>query len=119
MMRKGETSRIGRLHPFWGTIRRSQMTSRIAVVAFLFVVSACREANPEWDPERQAMTQPGDDSDDAGESEETSAAPMCEEHQTLCGDECVDLLSTPEHCGACFEPCRPPDRVCEEGECVR
>jgi hypothetical protein len=96
---------------------------RISFVRVLLLASlgvGCREANPDWDPERQAATEgssttPGE----ASGSEDTSTLPECEDHEVPCGDQCVDLLSSVEHCGECFMECRPPDRSCEEGECVR
>lgn len=37
--------------------------------------------------------------------------------QDLCGDQCVDLTSSSEHCGQCGQSCEAP-RSCQSGECV-
>src|SRR5688572_473757 len=34
-----------------------------------------------------------------------------------CGDECVDVLRSPEHCGACDTPC-PSGQACQAGRCT-
>jgi hypothetical protein len=105
--------------------------SVMRIARTLFVVSmigaSCREPNPDWDPERQAMTAPGEGTSEAtfeGTTEDasgdgTTSVLECEAHETPCDDACVDLRSNPDHCGACFEWCRPPNRQCEDGECVR
>ena len=36
----------------------------------------------------------------------------CSESQRLCGDTCVDLLSSAEHCGECDRACEP-GQVCD------
>ena len=43
-------------------------------------------------------------------------------HETLCGFECVDTDSDPNHCGGCFESCEEPEEagriaVCSQGNC--
>jgi len=40
----------------------------------------------------------------------------CSPGETLCNDECVDLLSSSEHCGACNSPCASGEG-CRGGEC--
>lgn len=40
----------------------------------------------------------------------------CPDGLTLCGSECVDLKSNPQHCGACFHNCAI--FACEHGRCV-
>ena len=40
----------------------------------------------------------------------------CEDGETLCGDECVDLLTDIDHCGGCGEAC-DEGMVCVAGEC--
>ncbi len=50
----------------------------------------------------------------------TTAGPVtCPEGETPCGDECVDLLWSEEHCGACDRACQVVGGVgeCWEGEC--
>jgi hypothetical protein len=92
--------------------------ARLLIVASLLVGLSCREPNPAWDPNRQAVTATNADEGE-DESDDTSTLPECEDHETLCGDQCVDLLSTPAHCGECFAECRAPEKECEQGECVR
>jgi hypothetical protein len=43
----------------------------------------------------------------------------CPETQTLCGEVCADLQSSPDHCGACDEGCTYANGTgaCAEGEC--
>ncbi|WP_053230479.1 hypothetical protein [Sandaracinus amylolyticus] len=45
------------------------------------------------------------------------ASCVCGPGQSLCGDRCVDLASTPTDCGACGRAC-PTPWTCERGECA-
>ncbi len=35
----------------------------------------------------------------------------------MCGEDCVDIMEDPEHCGACDSPC-DDGQACDAGECV-
>jgi hypothetical protein len=57
----------------------------------------------------------------AAASEDTSEDEVvCREGLTACDDECVDLSSDDEHCGACDHECRDPfwSGHCLEGACA-
>jgi hypothetical protein len=41
----------------------------------------------------------------------------CEPDQTLCGTECVDLDSDPDHCGGCNDAC-PTGEFCTARQCL-
>lgn len=41
----------------------------------------------------------------------------CDAHLTLCDDLCIDVHSSPLHCGACNQACSA-DSFCHEGECT-
>lgn len=41
----------------------------------------------------------------------------CPAGQEFCGNMCVDLQSTPQHCGACGKMCTP-GQLCQAGQCV-
>ena len=43
--------------------------------------------------------------------------PRCALDQTDCGGQCVDIASSPQHCGGCNQPCGA-NAVCSEGRCV-
>ena len=43
---------------------------------------------------------------------------VCAQGFTQCGFQCVDVLSSSSHCGACFDPC-PADKICVAGSCER
>ncbi len=42
---------------------------------------------------------------------------ICSEPRTVCGEQCVLLDSSPEHCGACNNAC-PAEESCEAGVCT-
>lgn len=42
----------------------------------------------------------------------------CSVWQVRCGNRCVDLTTSPEHCGACGVRCDPRTQVCRAGVCV-
>ena len=42
---------------------------------------------------------------------------LCSPGQTLCGSDCVDLMSTSAHCGDCNSPCAS-GQTCQGGTCV-
>lgn len=57
----------------------------------------------------------------AGESDGASAGEMiCRDGLTACDGDCVDLLTTDEHCGACGHKCLGAFRWghCEDGACA-
>ena len=43
---------------------------------------------------------------------------VCAQGFTQCGFQCVDVLSSSSHCGACFDAC-PADKICVAGSCER
>ncbi len=43
--------------------------------------------------------------------------PQCQESETLCGNQCVDLDTNPKHCGECDKEC-DPGQNCLFGDCV-
>lgn len=45
------------------------------------------------------------------------AAPRCESPEVSCGDQCVDLTSSPRHCGACGQACSS-NEACLSGQCT-
>ena len=55
---------------------------------------------------------------DAGELDAGVDPGLCPAPRTLCGDACVDLASSPNHCGVCDSPCTAADTVCADGACV-
>jgi hypothetical protein len=51
------------------------------------------------------------------DGDDDDGADSCPTGQTACGDSCVDLDSSSEHCGRCDNPCGA-DEVCRLGSCV-
>lgn len=47
----------------------------------------------------------------------TTTSDECVPGTEECGDDCVDIMEDPEHCGACNNPC-DQGQVCNAGECV-
>lgn len=52
--------------------------------------------------------------DDGGTNDVDAESPQCPQDQ--CGDDCVDLSSSADHCGYCDQPCEAP-RTCQDGHC--
>lgn len=76
------------------------------------------------DPAPSPVTSDGQDAGDGGQTPgkdpgttpdggSQDAAPSCS--QTTCGTSCVDLKTTPEHCGACDHTCG--NGACADGVC--
>lgn len=55
---------------------------------------------------------PGDGDGDPGDGD--GDGPACEPPEVMCGELCVDLLDSDEHCGGCFDPC---ETGCLAGQC--
>lgn len=57
------------------------------------------------------------DVSDTPDSPDADAAPLPTCPQDFCGDDCVDLATSNEHCGQCDQGCELP-RTCQGGQCV-
>jgi hypothetical protein len=55
--------------------------------------------------------------DTTGGGETSTTGVMCDPGLTDCGGECVDLQSTKQHCGECFNSCMG-NMDCDMGMCV-
>jgi len=60
---------------------------------------------------------PADTGTDAFADAAVDAAPVCTGTETVCGDTCVDVMASADHCGACDNACTAPD-VCSAGACT-
>ena len=58
-----------------------------------------------------------DTADTTGGGETSTTGLMCDPGLTDCGGECVDLQSTKQHCGECFNGCMG-NMECDMGMCV-
>ncbi|MGM0556816.1 MAG: CAP domain-containing protein [Myxococcota bacterium] len=58
----------------------------------------------------------GDTGEQDTESPPEDTGPQCTAPQMLCGESCVDVQTSAEHCGDCDTPCAAP-RTCQGGEC--
>jgi hypothetical protein len=65
-----------------------------------------------------SRVEPPDGGDDAppGGGDGGDAGPLCELPLVACADECVDLSSDPDNCGACGRVCA--SGICSAGSCV-
>lgn len=96
---------------------RRCVASLLGAGVLVLVEVGCREPNPDWLGPTSV----------AGPSTETSSSQGTTEIETdattqaacvECGNQCVDLMSDPEHCGECFRDCDWPTRYCVAGECA-
>ena len=60
-------------------------------------------------------TAPSEDTGDEPSEDTGDEPPPCAHDQ--CGDDCVDLTSSPVHCGECNQACDAP-RSCQDGQCI-
>jgi len=69
---------------------------------------ACSLANSPTDPENSTST--------SSSSSSSGSACTGGDNNKQCGDDCVDLMTNPEHCGACNMACAQGE-TCNEGKC--
>lgn len=49
-------------------------------------------------------------------SDPVDTGPQCTAPEMACGATCVDVQTSPDHCGDCNQPCTAP-RACQSGQC--
>jgi hypothetical protein len=103
-----------------------------AVAGLALVIAGCdlsietsgdsgSEAGHDADTGAMSRTSASTGSDTDPEGSSTGYPPLrCQDDQTQCGDECVDLLESNEHCGACGHACSVVGLSgwCGEGACL-
>lgn len=89
------------------------------VLAALFAAGCEAEIGTPTDvvEDDAAVDAAGADATDAPSAEVGPCAP-CSVWQVRCGERCVDLTVSPEHCGACGVRCDARAQVCRSGVCA-
>jgi hypothetical protein len=85
---------------------------------------ACRQDNPDWLGPAASTSQGADTasdtetSTDSGDNQSTGQTACSAPNESLCGTECVDLMTNDQHCGRCNNRCNG-NRACVEGACEK
>ncbi len=101
--------------PDTGTDTAPDVSADTAIDA---AVDTTDSSEPDTNTEDNIATDTAEDTQTDTGSDDGCPNPPCDcETGTLCGNECVDLLSSLSHCGDCFVVC-PDEGSCDQGSCI-
>ena len=102
----------------------------LSTILLAFTLGGCSSIDsvplPDNNPEQEVITddsdaRPGDESSDAGESDENGPPSLdCEDGLVQCGSICVDIDADVSNCGSCGRTCVIPnaDASCSSVDCT-